>query len=51
MPRLVHHSGANQRLRCRQVFIRGALVETAHRFEFERVELGEYSQATLPDTA
>jgi len=33
------------------VFIRGALVETARRFEFERVEPGEYSQATLPDTA
>ena len=51
MPCLVHHSGANQRLRCRQVFIRGALAGTARRFEFERVKPGEYSQATLPGAA
>jgi len=33
------------------VFIRGALAGTARRFEFERVEPGEYSQATLPGAA
>ena len=51
MPRLAHHPGASQRLRCRRVFIRGALAGAAHRFEFERVEPGEYSQATLPGAA
>lgn len=33
------------------MFIRGALAGAAHRFEFERVEPGEYSQATLPGAA